>query len=49
LIGPYFFDGNVNRENFMEFLRDRLSQLLENVDLHTENVDTTGRGNTITR
>ncbi|XP_036145999.1 uncharacterized protein LOC118646659 [Monomorium pharaonis] len=35
LIGPYFFDGNVNGENFLAFLRDDLPQLLENVDLQT--------------
>ncbi|CAL1678200.1 unnamed protein product [Lasius platythorax] len=35
LIGPYFFDGNVNGENFLEFLRNHLPQLLEDVDLHT--------------
>jgi len=32
LIGPYFFDGNINRENFIEFLRDRLLQLFEDID-----------------
>jgi len=35
LIGPYFFDGNVNGENFLEFLRNHLPQLLEDVDLRT--------------
>jgi len=35
LIGPYFFDGNVNSVNFLERLRDHLPQLLEDVDFHT--------------
>jgi len=33
LIGPYFFEENVNRVNFLELLRDILPELLENVDL----------------
>lgn len=35
LISPYFFEENVNRENFLSLLRDILPQLLENVDLAT--------------
>lgn len=35
LIGPYFFEGNVNRHNYLHLLRDDLPRLLENVDLHT--------------
>jgi len=35
LIGPYFFEENVNRVNFLELLRDILPELLENVDLAT--------------
>jgi len=35
LIGPYFFDGNVNQHNFLELLRDHLTGLLEDVDLET--------------
>ena len=35
LIGPYFFEGNVDRHSYLELLRDRLPQLLENVDLAT--------------
>jgi len=35
LIDSYFFNENVNRENFMELLKDHLSQLFEDVDLHT--------------
>lgn len=35
LIGPYFFEENVNRQNFLSLLRDILPQLLENVDLAT--------------
>lgn len=29
LIGPYFFDENVNEENFLAFLRDDLLVLLD--------------------
>ena len=32
LIGPYFFDGNVDRHTYLELLRDHLPGLLENVD-----------------
>ena len=32
LIGPYFFDGNVDRHTCLELLRDHLPGLLENVD-----------------
>jgi len=35
LIGPYFFEGNVNSANFLELLRDHLPPLLEDVDLYT--------------
>ena len=35
LIGPYFFDGNVDRHTYLELLRDHLPKLLENVDLAT--------------
>jgi len=35
LIGPYFFEENVNRVNFLKLLRDILLELLENVDLAT--------------
>ena len=35
LIGPYFFDGNVDRHTHLELLRDHLPGLLENVDLAT--------------
>jgi len=35
LVGPYFFEGNVNRNSYLELLRDRLPGLLENVDLAT--------------
>ncbi|EZA55144.1 hypothetical protein X777_05283 [Ooceraea biroi] len=35
LIGPYFFQENVNRNNFLEFLRDHLPVLLEEVNLET--------------
>jgi len=45
LIDPYFFDGNVNKENFMELLRDRLPQLLKNIDLHDRKCGYTGRDN----
>ena len=33
LIGPSFFDGNVDRHTYSELLRDHLPGLLENVDL----------------
>jgi len=32
LIGPYFFEENVNRVNFLELLRYILPELLENVE-----------------
>ena len=35
LIGPYFFDGNVEWHTHLELLRDVLPELLENVDLAT--------------
>lgn len=35
LIGPYFFNDNVNGGNFLALLRNHLPQLLEDVDLHT--------------
>ena len=35
LIGSYFFDVNVCRHAYLEFLRDHLPGLLENVDLAT--------------
>lgn len=35
LISPYFFEGNVNGHNFLQFLRDHLPVLLEEVDLYT--------------
>jgi len=35
LIGPYFFEENVNGQNFLQFLRDDLPVLLEDVDLFT--------------
>jgi len=35
LIGLYFFEENVNRVNFLELLRDILSELVKNVDLAT--------------
>jgi len=35
LIGPYFFDRNVDRHSYLELLRDHLPGLLENVDLAT--------------
>ena len=35
LIGPYFFDGNVDRHNYLELLRDHLPEPLEKVDLAT--------------
>jgi len=38
LISPYFFDGNINRENFIELLRDRL-QLFEDIDFTRQKMD----------
>lgn len=35
LIGPYFFEENVNSNNFLAFLRNELPVLLMNVDLDT--------------
>lgn len=35
LIGPYFFEGNVDRHSYLELLRDHLPVMLENVDLET--------------
>ena len=35
LIGPYFFNGNVNSRRYLRFLRRELPILLENVDLFT--------------
>ena len=35
LIGPYFFQDNVNSHSYLEVLRDWLPELLENVDLAT--------------
>lgn len=35
LIGPYFFNRNVDRDSYLELLRDHLPVLLENVDLAT--------------
>lgn len=35
LIGPYFFDGNVDGLNCLQLLRDHLPELLEEVDLNT--------------
>jgi len=34
-IGPYFFERNVDRDSYLELLRDRLPELLEDVDLAT--------------
>lgn len=34
VIGPYFFDGNLNGQKFLQFLRDDLPELLENVPLN---------------
>ena len=36
LIGPFFFDGNVDRHNYLELLGNHLLGLLENVDLATK-------------
>lgn len=35
LIGPYFFDGNVNGAAYLHFLQNELPRLLEDVDLET--------------
>lgn len=35
LIGPYFFDQNLNGQIFLEFLRNQLPVLLEDVELRT--------------
>ncbi|EFN69466.1 hypothetical protein EAG_13028, partial [Camponotus floridanus] len=35
LIGPYFFEENVNRNSYLQLLREHLPGLLENVDLAT--------------
>jgi len=35
LIGPYFFERNVDRDSYLELLRDQLPEMLENVDLMT--------------
>jgi len=35
LIGPYVFERNVDRDSYLELLRDRLPELLEDVDLET--------------
>jgi len=35
LVGPYFFEGNVNRNSYLELLQDRLPGLLDNVDIYT--------------
>lgn len=34
IIGPYFFDENLNGQRFLSFLRDELHQLLEDVPLN---------------
>lgn len=34
-IGPYFFERNVDRDSYLELLRDRLPELLEDVPLAT--------------
>jgi len=34
LIGPYFFDENVNDNNYLHFLQQRLPVLLEGIDLN---------------
>jgi len=33
VIGPYFFDGHLNRETYLRFLQNELPNLLENVNL----------------
>lgn len=35
LIGPYFFDGNVNNAIYFDFLQNELTELLDYVDLET--------------
>ncbi|XP_031781661.1 uncharacterized protein LOC116416667 [Nasonia vitripennis] len=35
LIGPYFFDGNVNRDRYLHFLTNELPNLLEDVNIQT--------------
>lgn len=35
LIGPYFFDENVNSNNYLHLLQQRLPELLEEIDLYT--------------
>jgi len=35
LIGPYFFNENVNRFNYLYFLQHELIRLLKNIDLET--------------
>ncbi|EFN72522.1 Transposable element Tc3 transposase, partial [Camponotus floridanus] len=35
LVGPYFFEQNVDRNSYLELIRDRLPVLLEDVDLET--------------
>ncbi|RLU21288.1 hypothetical protein DMN91_005661 [Ooceraea biroi] len=35
VIGPYFCDGMVNAQNYLQFLRDILPILLEDIDLNT--------------
>lgn len=35
VIGPYFFDGRLTGETYLNFLTQEMGNLLENVDLHT--------------
>lgn len=35
LVGPYFIEGNLNGDKYLNFLRNELPLLLENVDLET--------------
>jgi len=35
LIGPYIFDNRLNGETYLSFLQNKLSELLEEVDLAT--------------
>ena len=51
LIGPFFFEGNVNDNAILELLRDYLPLLLEDVDLETRRrmLPTTGRCRTAFR